>query len=105
MRILGLMIVCLGLAAPVSSFAHGRAPDLERHTRFGPIVGSDDRNTNGTYSWKGVPFANAPIGALRWKAPVDLDGWRKPRKTQRFADACVQYGRIYGPGANNRYDE
>jgi para-nitrobenzyl esterase len=105
MRILGLLIVCLGLAAPASSFAHGRAPDLERHTRFGPIVGSDDSHSNGTHSWKGVPFAKAPVGALRWKAPVDPDGWKRPRKTQRFADACVQYGRIYGPGANNRYDE
>ena len=51
-----------------------------------------------------MPFAKAPVGALRWKAPVDPDGWKKPRKTQQFGNACVQYGRIYGPGANNRYD-
>ena len=25
--------------------------------------------------------------------------------TQTFGNACVQYGRIYGPGSNNRYDE
>lgn len=24
--------------------------------------------------------------------------------TQQFGNACAQYGRIYGPGANNRYD-
>ena len=23
---------------------------------------------------------------------------------QQFGNACAQYGRIYGPGANNRYD-
>src|SRR4029079_3813577 len=27
-----------------------------------------------------------------------------PRAAQQFGNACVQYGRIYGPGANNRYD-
>jgi para-nitrobenzyl esterase len=105
MRTLGLLIACIGLAAPISSFGHDRSPNLERHTRFGPIVGSDDSDSNGTYAWKGVPFAKAPVGALRWKAPVDPKAWRKPRKTQQFGNACLQYGRIYGPGANNRYDE
>jgi para-nitrobenzyl esterase len=77
--------------------------DTRRHTRFGPVVGVEDW-ASGTLSWKGVPFAKPPVGALRWKAPVDPEPWQKPRKTQSFASACAQYGRIYGPGANNRYD-
>jgi len=105
MRILGLLIACIAGIAAQPSVAHDRSPDLERHTRFGPIVGSDDSDRNGTYAWKGVPYAKAPVGELRWKAPVDPDGWKKPRKTQQFGNACAQYGRIYGPGANNRYDE
>ena len=52
-----------------------------------------------------MPFAKPPVGALRWKAPVDPDAWGDlTRTTQKFGNACVQYGRIYGPGANNRYD-
>jgi len=77
---------------------------VKRHTRFGTIVGIDDSDNTGTYAWKGVPFAKPPVGALRWKAPSDPDAWREPRKTQQFGNACVQYGRIYGPGSNNRYD-
>jgi len=77
---------------------------VKRHTRFGTIVGIDDSDNTGTYAWKGVPFAKPPVGALRWKAPADPDAWREPRKTQQFGNACVQYGRIYGPGSNNRYD-
>ena len=78
---------------------HDDRDDVERHTRFGPIVGVDDSDRTGTYFWKGVPFAKPPVGDLRWKAPVDPDSWRRPRPTQQFGNACVQYGRIYGPGA------
>ena len=68
------------------------------------MLGVDDSATTGTYAWKGVPFAKPPTGALRWKAPQDPDAWASPKPTQQFGNACVQYGRIYGPGANNRYD-
>ncbi len=102
---LSLLIVCAALAAPLSALAGDRHADLERQTRFGKVLGIDDSRNSGTYAWKGVPFAKAPVGELRWKAPVDPDRWHKTRKTQAFGNACVQYGRIYGPGANNRYDE
>jgi len=77
-----------------------------RGTRYGWIQGNDDSATSGTYSWKGVPFAKAPVGDLRWKAPVDPDvSAFGIRATQAFGNACVQYGRIYGPGSNNTYDQ
>ena len=75
-----------------------------RSTAFGVVVGADDSAASGTWAWKGIPFAKAPVGALRWKAPVDPDAWPAPKTTQQFGNACVQYGRIYGPGANNTYD-
>lgn len=86
---------------------HGNRPDradIARRTHFGKIVGVDDSSNTGTLAWKGVPFAKPPVGDLRWKAPVDPDPWKKPKATQQFANACAQYGRIYGPGVNNRYD-
>lgn len=104
MRSSTLLVACVGIAFHVAAFAARDDSGVERQTRFGPIVGNDDSDTTGTYSWKGVPFAKAPVGDLRWTVPVDPDGWTKPRKTQQFGNACVQYGRIYGPGANNRYD-
>ncbi len=76
----------------------------QRDTAYGRVDGSNDAAVSGTYSWKGVPFAKAPVGELRWKAPVDPDAWATPLTTTQFANACVQYGRIYGPGANNTFD-
>jgi para-nitrobenzyl esterase len=97
------LLACAALAWQVSATAQGAHSEVERQTRFGPVVGLEDPGT-GTYAWKGIPFAKAPSGDLRWKAPVDPDSWKAPRATQQFGNACVQYGRVYGPGANNRYD-
>ena len=73
-------------------------PATQRDTAFGPVQGVDDAAKSGTYAWKGIPFAKPPVGALRWKAPVDPDAWTTPRPTTQFANACAQYGRIYGAG-------
>jgi len=78
---------------------------MQRETRWGPVVGADDSAASGTWSWKGVPYAAPPVGELRWRAPQDPPRWTQPRSATVFAPACVQTGRLYGPGLNNRYDE
>ncbi|RYY95462.1 MAG: carboxylesterase/lipase family protein, partial [Comamonadaceae bacterium] len=82
----------------------GPGDPVQRATTYGPVVGVDASRTDGTFSWKGVPFAAPPVGARRWKAPADPSPWSKPLAADRYAAACVQTGRLYGPGANNRYD-
>ncbi|MDM0001450.1 carboxylesterase family protein [Variovorax sp. J22P240] len=104
MRTAWWVAACAALLSQTPCWAHGRTADLERNTHFGKIVGVDDSDVSGTYAWKGVPFAKPPVGNLRWKAPVDPDRWNRTRATQQFGNACAQYGRIYGPGANNRHD-
>jgi len=81
----------------------GRSP-VVRATQYGPIEGVDDTARSGTFYWFGVPFARPPVGALRWKAPVDPDPWTSTLPTKVFANACVQIGMTIGPGANNTYD-
>jgi carboxylesterase type B len=82
----------------------GQAPPAQRQTKYGVVVGTDNSSTSRTYAWKGVPFAKAPIGDLRWKPPVDPAPWTSPKNTQQFGNACAQSGRLYGPGSNNKYD-
>lgn len=100
-RLLTAVLTCALLQA--CAHAPGGS-QLLRHTVFGPVVGSDDSAGTGTLSWKGVPFASPPSGELRWKAPVDPDAWKTARNAGAFGPACVQTGRLYGPGQNNRYD-
>jgi para-nitrobenzyl esterase len=99
-----LAAACIALVLQIPGWAGGGPSPVERRTRFGTVIGIDDSTTSGTYAWKGVPFAKPPTGALRWKSPVDPDVWASPKATQQFGNACAQSGRIYGPGANNRYD-
>lgn len=95
------------LAAVLATSGCGGGDDPDptiRTTTAGRVQGSNDSTKSGTYAWKGVPFAKAPTGALRWKTPADPDTWTGTMAATQFASACVQYGRIYGPGANNTYD-
>ena len=73
-------------------------------THLGDVLGAEN-TTAGTYSWKGIPVAAAPTGTLRWQAPQEPQAWTTAKVTTSFGNACSQYGRIYGPGTNNRYDE
>jgi len=89
---------------PAAQSAAQREKDsgLVRTTHLGDVRGSAHA---GVFSWKGVPYAKPPVGDLRWRPPQEPEAWSGIRNTREFAAACSQYGRIYGPGANNRYDE
>ncbi len=93
-----------GCAGPSSNPSGPSASGTQRQTTYGPVLGVDNAATDGTYSWKGIPFAAPPVGPLRWRAPADPAPWAAPRAASRFAAACAQTGRLYGPGAHNRYD-
>jgi len=101
----GLMpVLGAALALALQGCGGSDSDPARRSTSFGLVQGSNDAATTGTYSWKGIPFAKAPVGALRWKAPVDPAPWTEPLAATRFGNACLQNGRIYGPGSNNTYD-
>jgi len=42
--------------------------------------------------YKGIPYAAAPVGGLRWREPMAPKSWSGIRHAERFAPACVQSG-------------
>ena len=70
---------------------------MVRQTTAGKIEGVDDSAATGTFSWKGVPFAQAPVGALRWAPPADPKAWEGVRSAARFGRSCAQGGRYFSP--------
>ncbi len=40
--------------------------------------------------FKGIPYALPPVGAARWKPPVDMPIWAGTRQAAEFGPACIQ---------------
>jgi para-nitrobenzyl esterase len=62
----------------------------ERLTRFGKVVGFVDDNSSHT--WMGIPYARAPVGELRWRAPQEPLPWSDTLQALRASDFCKQFG-------------
>jgi para-nitrobenzyl esterase len=44
----------------------------------------------GVASFKGIPFAQPPVGPRRWKAPAAASAWRGLREAHDFGPSCIQ---------------
>ena len=64
--------------------AHG---DHVACTAQGAVKGVLEHNT---VAFKGIPYAQAPVGALRWQAPVPPTHWTGLRDGARFGPVCPQ---------------
>jgi para-nitrobenzyl esterase len=60
-----------------------------RRPAAGPVVGA--AGLYGHHEWLGIPFAQAPVGDLRWRAPQPVPAWDEPRETLAFGAACPQF--------------
>ena len=45
---------------------------------------------NRTFQWLGIPYAQAPMGSLRWKAPRSLENENDKVKAIEFSNPCPQ---------------
>ena len=75
-----------GHPAPAAPPAH---PDALRHTPLGPVIGFADKHD--THAWLGIPYAQPPVGALRWKAPRPPQPWSETRQALAFGPAAMQF--------------
>ena len=65
------------------------------HGERGPVVTAPIGTVEGQVQgdllvFRGLPYAQAPVGAARWKPPQPLQTWSGVRKATQFGPACFQ---------------
>jgi para-nitrobenzyl esterase len=91
-RVLFSMLVCSALGWGQSSAGAAAVSNPVVTIRTGMLRGS--RTTDGGAVFKGIPFAQPPIGNLRWRAPVPAKSWAGIRDANAFGPPCVQGGAL-----------
>ncbi|ACK50264.1 Carboxylesterase type B [Methylocella silvestris BL2] len=93
---LGLMFA-LGARAPLESAAAGPLVN----TKEGPVKGVIG---NGVAQFLGIPYAEPPIGDLRWRPPKKHAPWSGVLQATAYGPVCAQsnlFGVFAGPANNN----
>ena len=70
----------------------GETVTLQVKTQYGVLEGFEE---DGVKKFLGVPFAQAPVGELRWKAPQPVMAWDGIREAKQFSDDPMQLN-IFG---------
>ena len=81
-RLLALMVM---IYAGIVSSAHATI-------EYADITGGRVKGevSDGLATFKGIPFAAPPVGALRWRVPQPVVPWHGIRVAYAFTPACVQ---------------
>ncbi len=85
-RILVMLIALLVMASPTEIFAATIQHKIIQ-LDSGPIKGKTDAAVD---MFIGIPYAEPPVGALRWKPPQSVIAWTEVRNSTKFGPACPQ---------------
>jgi len=92
-----LPLPILLMATLATACARETAPTLDPTSRrslpAGELVGFTDGY--GSHAWLGLPFAEPPVGELRWRAPRPAARWAGLREALATGEACPQYASVY----------
>ncbi|MGA0840563.1 MAG: carboxylesterase/lipase family protein [Pseudomonadales bacterium] len=81
-------VLLLLLGAPLSVTAAERAVQGDEVVlALGSATGASE---SGVTSWKGLPYAAAPVGNLRWQPPAPPRPWQGTRDATAWPSVCPQ---------------
>lgn len=67
-------------------------------TSYGKVQGED---LDGLHVFKGIPYAAAPVGELRWQPPIAPQPWTDVRSAVHFGNMASQQSATVPPGSMN----
>jgi len=89
--LLALTLACAGSEPPPPP-----DPTSLRDSPAGPVEGFASPLADA-HAWLGIPFAQPPVGALRWRAPQPLAPWSDPFQALTYGTPCTQYDPLADP--------
>ena len=92
-RFVSLPVFVLALFSWLSACTEALVPSTPTVTIDGERLNGERLNT-GDYVFRGVPFAEPPVGELRWRPPRPREGRVSERDATGFAPACMQIARL-----------
>lgn len=86
-----LVLAAIGLCVACQRVAPVPEPvaDSLRRPSAGPVIGT--AGLHGGHAWLGIPYAEPPIGELRWRAPHPARPWSEVRESVAFGARCPQF--------------
>ena len=87
MKKLALLSILAVLATASIGYAAGNDVMVKCHNGY--FVGAKEKDT-GILSFKGIPYAQQPVGELRWKAPLPLPGSKNVYQAKEFGVVPLQ---------------
>ena len=81
------MLAVAGLAVLSACTQKATEVTLQVQTKYGILEGFEQ---DGVKKFLGIPFAQAPVGDLRWKAPQPVQPWEGVREAKAFGDDPMQ---------------
>lgn len=90
-RLITVAILCQ-LSACADNNNNNAAPILSESVSLqsGAITGQVSSRA-ASWEWLGIPYAQAPVGELRWRAPVPEDAREQTLDASAFAPMCPQF--------------
>ena len=88
LRLVCVSILAWTVTACSSDSGSGAPPVTTAETTLG--VANGVLTDEGVVAFLGLPFAQPPVGELRFKPPVAIDAWDGPVDASEFGPACPQ---------------
>ena len=96
------MNASLSILAAIGIFSMAIEPSFaaDRVKVANGVLESSAAAKDGVRSFKGIPFAQPPVGDLRWREPQPVKNWTGSRSADKFGPRCMQRT---GPGYDSGF--
>jgi para-nitrobenzyl esterase len=83
-------IRCFAIAICLGATLRGGAFGADRVKIANGFLEATAPLSSGVRSFKGIPFAEPPVGDLRWREPQPVKNWTGARSADAFGPRCMQ---------------